>query len=382
MADAEVAPFLRRTDAQWRAAVVAALDEIQGGGFTIRQWELRDLFIEGILPDVFIKNCKQLVNFANTPALRQIFTEGVLARVIESSTDMRIVEFFNFTEWLKTKAGQEAVQRVMLREKNSKRTLPGFSVEETSYTNLLAIQLGDYGVAVKKSRTGFDERISELRRQIAEQEALKAQSLAALEAAFRPASRFVEPTTTIIRREALRMYEEAAQAANNRQVLTGVEAIEASTKEYGQRVRERAMAEFCRAQDVKEGLQRFAVDGIQKASASFQHKEVRRFRNLLAAAGVENLAVIPVEVEDEHAGDDSDGEAESQHEAQPNEPPQDVPERREAPVEGGARGEGEAGPQPEDRAQGRRGGRTAGKRSRAGVQNVGARKSARHTRRA
>ncbi|DAZ90989.1 TPA_asm: fusion protein [Amaranthus tuberculatus amalgavirus 1] len=277
MADAEVAPFLRRTDAQWRAAVVAALDEIQGGGFTIRQWELRDLFIEGILPDVFIKNCKQLVNFANTPALRQIFTEGVLARVIESSTDMRIVEFFNFTEWLKTKAGQEAVQRVMLREKNSKRTLPGFSVEETSYTNLLAIQLGDYGVAVKKSRTGFDERISELRRQIAEQEALKAQSLAALEAAFRPASRFVEPTTTIIRREALRMYEEAAQAANNRQVLTGVEAIEASTKEYGQRVRERAMAEFCRAQDVKEGLQRFAVDGIQKASASFQHKEVRRF---------------------------------------------------------------------------------------------------------
>lgn len=251
----------------------------------VNQFTIANINNLGYNSEQFCKLARAVCQFDDRDTLFDVLAIGISNGFYNMPMSMTIASFCRFCEFLKTKQGRDALNRVQKGRKLKRKAVHGQTPEQVAVVAMFNVQFSDYKQARKKSVSEIDERMAELRREIRRLEAQKIHVEAQLAADYIPSSQYVSPTQAQLNTECYDLYEQDA-VAKKLQVLgrtdTGfVTAVEM----YGDRVQEQHKLEFCNQEGNIEKLTKYFHDRIQYLEPRGDTKLADNFRNYLAAAG-------------------------------------------------------------------------------------------------
>lgn len=100
------------------------------------------------------------------------------------------MQFFKFCGWLRTPEGAEQLGTIQEQATQRKRARPGQEVGTVALVHILSQQLSDFLEEKKGRRFELEDEITELRLQIAMNQAELARDITRLDTEFRPASEY------------------------------------------------------------------------------------------------------------------------------------------------------------------------------------------------
>nr|AWH55631.1 putative coat protein [Rubber dandelion latent virus 2] len=247
----------------------------------------------------FLKHVTSVARYAESDQLRAICRLGIKHDIFELHQECSIDQFVRFSDFLKSKEGQAALQGVAIQTKLQKRAGTTFTPKDVALEQIFSIMRQDFHAAMKEEGAAFQKVLAELRLQIKKVEKEWEDRQAEIRAAFNPVSVYQEPSEKDIGVEAYAAYEKEAGLKNMVAKPKASGGLEYAIQNYGPQISRTRVVEFANLPEHHEGFFGYMKQRVLQFRTQFDTKQEKAFVNLVVAAGGGEIVITP---EDEKVG--------------------------------------------------------------------------------
>nr|AWH55632.1 fusion protein [Rubber dandelion latent virus 2] len=202
----------------------------------------------------FLKHVTSVARYAESDQLRAICRLGIKHDIFELHQECSIDQFVRFSDFLKSKEGQAALQGVAIQTKLQKRAGTTFTPKDVALEQIFSIMRQDFHAAMKEEGAAFQKVLAELRLQIKKVEKEWEDRQAEIRAAFNPVSVYQEPSEKDIGVEAYAAYEKEAGLKNMVAKPKASGGLEYAIQNYGPQISRTRVVEFANLPEHHEGF--------------------------------------------------------------------------------------------------------------------------------
>ncbi|DAZ91054.1 TPA_asm: hypothetical protein [Swertia japonica amalgavirus 1] len=271
----------------FRAIFVAA--GCPGAPFDTANW-LRAGFTDA----TFLSHLRFATQFETAQELQNVLLLGRDARIFTSLLGMSNAQFYNLLSWLRSPQGQAAVTDYLALQRFARRGRGYMEATDLGWVNILEEQRQVFENERKEIRRTGDAEIAALERQLRIRRARLNTDLEAIRANHQPASSYVPLEGRQLLIASWEEYINAMAVAGEQPMPQTVTQVLKAQENYGEIAMKRHRLAFVNQGNHKEMLTTFLNNTIGRFRADGDDRPAKRFRTLMAAAGIRPTPQVPI----------------------------------------------------------------------------------------
>nr|WEQ50384.1 ORF1+2P [Lily amalgavirus 2] len=242
------------TIAEKEAEFKKMLVTLGAAGIPVHTYGYGDMLMMGYDLKSFRNMIRPFLSLPDIDSIFIVLTLLIQNQIIGPKEKMTLRELVRAASWLKGTAGREALANLQHQKKLQKKSHGEMSAEEASLCNAFQQQLIDMSESNKMLRVGYEERITELKRQI---NAIRRERDVALEqnkARFAPSSAYPVTDEPAVVRESWKLYLDDCLANSLAPLEATEEHMAAAREKFGPIVIARHAKDFVGRPEIRAGL--------------------------------------------------------------------------------------------------------------------------------
>ncbi|DAZ90990.1 TPA_asm: hypothetical protein [Amaranthus tuberculatus amalgavirus 2] len=279
-------------------------------------FEDHNCLMEGVLPTHRAKLVKVFQPFIDKDQLEEVYTIGLINKVVGAKSKLKTAQFFKFCNWLKSPDGAKAIREHQLREKLQEKGKGDFTAYQVGNLAIYDTMRAELAAKEKRIRSKKEAQILALQEQIAALRDEEDAELAKAREEFDPVPKITFPDTMEFNKACWDEYARELAAKGKPVPRLTVALLTEAVNLYQDVIRQRVVLEHLEHADGIKKLHGW----VERKVAHFQRKrklkQATRFRRLLASVGLSYDDGAPTEEEDENAGSDTSRHSAAQSEDQ------------------------------------------------------------------
>nr|WEQ50383.1 ORF1 [Lily amalgavirus 2] len=273
------------TIAEKEAEFKKMLVTLGAAGIPVHTYGYGDMLMMGYDLKSFRNMIRPFLSLPDIDSIFIVLTLLIQNQIIGPKEKMTLRELVRAASWLKGTAGREALANLQHQKKLQKKSHGEMSAEEASLCNAFQQQLIDMSESNKMLRVGYEERITELKRQI---NAIRRERDVALEqnkARFAPSSAYPVTDEPAVVRESWKLYLDDCLANSLAPLEATEEHMAAAREKFGPIVIARHAKDFVGRPEIRAGLVEYCRLKVLHLDSVNEDKRASYFRRILEIAG-------------------------------------------------------------------------------------------------
>ncbi|DAB41681.1 TPA_inf: ORF1+2p [Erigeron breviscapus amalgavirus 1] len=206
----------------------------------------------------FLKHLQTVSRLVDQDIIVDALSLGVKKDFFPLPNRMNISQFCRFSEWLRSKDGQNSLHEVQRHKKLEKKAAGVLEPREVALEQIFSAQRADWAAAKKEERSAYDKEIQELRKKIRQLERRWERREVEIDNAFDPQFEFLELDEAALNERAYAMYVHDCQVKERRPRSKEHGGVQLAVEAFGGQVKKQKQAEFAREPEVAVKLFEYA----------------------------------------------------------------------------------------------------------------------------